>query len=99
LGTVLAPAGAFNSPDPGSWIGTFYVDWDGIGGGDVVLRHQQYSFTHSDNTFGPAQKGDVKYIDFGFLGQAPPPDGPEPATLTLAGIGLIGLIAFTRGRK
>jgi hypothetical protein len=99
LGTALAPFGAFNSPDPGSYIGSFFVDWNGVSTGKVVLRNQQYSFTRSDNTFGPTQTGDGASATFGYLDQVPPPDTPEPGTLTLAGLALAGLITFTRGRK
>jgi hypothetical protein len=99
LGTLTAPPGVQNPPDPGSWIGTFYVDWNGVGLGDVAITNQQFSFTRTDNTFAPVLMGAGAHVTFGYSDQIPPPDTPEPGTLTLACIALVALITFVHGRK
>ena len=94
LGTPQAPAVALNPPDPGSWIGSFWVGWNGLGRGSIVLANQQYSFTvntspQSDGYFGPVQTGAGAMTLFGVS---------EPATLALLGLAGLGIVGFVRRR-
>jgi hypothetical protein len=96
LGTPDAPAQAFNPPDPGSYIGSFFVYWNGQGKGTVTIKNEQFSFTTTSDTFGPVQLGDTRLTRVGFGGIVPV---PEPASSILAGMALIGLVGFARGRN
>lgn len=86
LGTLQAPAAA-GYP---SYIGSFFVNWNGQGLGSIVLNNQQYTFSLTSNTYGPVQNGAGAVALFGV---------PEPGSIMLAGMAVVGLIAFTRGRK
>lgn len=88
LGTAQAPA---NAGFP-SLIGSIFVAWNGTGTGSVVLTNQQYSFTLTDNTFGTTQTG---------IGAVAAFNGaiiPEPATVSMIGLALIGLVGVGRRR-
>src|SRR6187401_2527439 len=86
LGTPLAPVGA-GVPGSGtgypSYIGSIFVEWNGLGFGDVLLTNQQYSFTTTANTFGPVQTGGGAFTGFGAI--------PQPTCAALLGIALISL--------
>ena len=86
LGTPQAPAAA-GYP---SYMGSFFVNWNGQGLGSIVLNNQQYTFSLTSNTYGPVQNGAGAVALFGV---------PEPGSIMLAGMAVVGLIAFTRGRK
>jgi hypothetical protein len=85
LGQAGAPA---NAGFP-SLIGSIFVSWNGQGQGALSLGGQQFSFTLDNNTFGSTQAGAGASLAFGV---------PEPATVSLFGLALVGLVGFARRR-
>jgi hypothetical protein len=92
LGTAGAPAGA-GFP---SLIGSFYVHWNGQGQADAQLTGQQYSFTTTANAFGPTVTVPGVAASVGFGAGA---TVPEPATLSLLGLAMIGGLGLVGRRK
>jgi len=86
LGTPQAPA---NAGYP-SLIGSIFVNWNGLGGGFLVLNNQQLSFTTTANTFANTQTGAGAWLFFGIT--------PEPTTFTLMGIAMLGGLGLVRRR-
>ena len=86
LGTLQAPAAA-GYP---SYIGSFFVNWNGQGIGSVVLKNQSFSFNLTTNIPGPKQISAGTSVGFGV---------PEPTALTLACWALVGLIGLRRRCK
>lgn len=58
-----------------------------VGGGALTAAHQFNAFTSNES-------GNASADPF-----VPPPTVPEPATLLLAGLGLMGVVASRRGKK
>lgn len=93
LGTPAAPASVGNP----SYIGTFYVSWNGLGTGDAILNGQQYAFSLLTNLPGPTSNvaGTAASLGFGSLLVIV----PEPATVSMLGLALLGLVGLGRRRS
>lgn len=70
-------------------LGSLYVLWDGITYSQLSLDNVQFSVKLVDGTFVGGQPGTTGTVTFGV---------PEPATLSLVALGLIGL-SLRRQRK
>ncbi len=97
LGTPQAPSAA-GVPGSGtgnpSYIGSFFVEWNGLGTADLAIKNQQYSFTTTNNEFGPTQTGNGAALGFGTESTI-----PEPATVTLLGLAMLGGLGLVRRRS
>jgi hypothetical protein len=92
-----APAPATGNP---SYLGSFFVSWNGTGFGSVDLQGLQYAFsllngtptTATDDTPGTTTTvgGIAAAAHFGI---------PEPATMSLFGLGMIGMLGLIRRRS
>ena len=90
---ILISSGPINFiPDGVSTVvGSFFINWNGQGSGDMVLTNQQFFFYRLDNTLAPTQQGAGAMLGFGPV--------PEPATAVLVSIALIGSCQFRRRKN
>jgi len=111
LGTPSAPTGAgYTDPlllpnstsvsgNP-TWVGSFFVTWNGLGQGDAQLTGLQYAFSLLNGT--PTIASDDSAGQTISVGGAAATAGfgvPEPATLSLLGLAFVGGFGLIRRRS
>lgn len=85
-----------------TWLGSFWVQWNGLGTGDLNLSNLQYAFSlyngdtdPLNDTAGPSTITTGTHATQGFGSEAI----PEPATISLFGLAMVGFAGLIRRRK
>jgi len=111
LGTAGAPINAgysdpFAPTTPGSntptFMGSFFVKWNGLGQSFASLNSLQYSYSLTNGTATAADDTPGNVTTVGNAGQAVFGELviiPEPATMSLLGLAMVGGLGMVRRRK